>query len=125
MLKHHPNSNFVIREDSLDKAVAACQGNIHKYQGYVYADDNVCVLWNHIKVNDPSDTKRILAENAYQPPNPDYNAASIDFAVFRHIKDCIEFVRQNQNERIQHVLFIREGKPKLYPLAELLKGVGI
>jgi hypothetical protein len=122
MLKHHPNSSFVIRRDTLKQALTACQGNIHKYNGYAYSTENICILWNHILVNDPSDMERIFKENAYQPPNPNYNAVSIDFAVFRSMADCLNFVRENKNERIQYVLFIREGKPKLYPLADLLKG---
>lgn len=121
MLKHHPKSPFVVRESELKKTIDVCKRNINKYNGFAYSDDNVCVLWNHILIHDPSNMERILKENAYQPPNPDYNAVSIDFAVFRNIRDCIEFVHQNKNERIQFVLFIREGKPKLYTLNELLK----
>lgn len=124
LIKYHSSSGFVIRENTLEKAVASCQGNIHKYNGFVYSDDNVCVLWNHIKVSDSSDVQRILKENAYQPPHPQYNGVSIDFAVFRHIKDCLDFVKKNQTPQMEYVLFIREGRPKLYPISDILKGIG-
>ncbi len=125
MIKHHPDSPFVVREKDLEKVLTACEKNILKYQGYSYSDDNVCVLWNHIVVTDPKDVKRAVQENAYRPPNPDFNAVSIDFAVFKHIKDCVEFIRGNDNDRIEHILFIRDGVPKLYPKSMLVKGIGV
>lgn len=125
LLKHHPDSPFVIREDKLEEALEACHNNIEQYKGYYYTDDNVCVLWNHVKINDPNDVKRAVMENAYKMPNPEFNAVSIDFAVFREIKDCIEFIQANKNNLIQYVLFIRGGNPRIYQIDSLLKGIGV
>lgn len=124
MLKHHPNSPFVVREDALPRVLDVFANNIQKYKGFYYTDDNVCVLWNYILVSDPHDMRRILGENIYKGPHPDFNGVSIDFAVFRQLKDCLEFVGANNNERIKHVLFIRDGNPRLYPIGQILQGVG-
>lgn len=123
LLQYHPNSPFVVREDNLSKVLDACHNNIKRYQGYHYSDENVCVLWNHILVTDPKDVKKCVVENAYQPPNPAYNAVSIDFAVFRQMTDCLTFIKENNSPQIRYVLFIRDGNPKLYPIEVLLKGV--
>jgi len=123
MLKHHPNSPFIIRERTLDKALEAFQDNILRYQGYCYADENICVLWNKIIISDPLNVNRAITENAYQPPNPNFNAASIDFAVFRKIDDCFAFIKQNNESQMKHILFIREGKPKIYPIETILKTI--
>lgn len=123
MLKYHPTSPFIIRESKLDKALEAFENNIRRYQGYVYADENICVLWNHIIVSDPSNANRAVTENAYLPPNPNFNAVSIDFAVFKGIENCFSFIADSKEPQIKHVLFIREGKPKIYPLEQILKGV--
>ena len=124
MLKHHPNSHFIIREDSLKKTLETCANNIKKYQGYSYLDENACILWNHIIVTDPQDINKVVMDNAYKPPNPDFNGVSIDFAVFRKIEDCLEFIKNNNNNKIKYVLFIRDGHPKIYQIDVLLKGIG-
>jgi len=123
MVKYHPTSPFVIRENTLEKALDLFYNNIKQYKGYCYSDENICVLWNHIFVADPTDMKRTVVENAYKSPNPDFNGVSIDFAVFRQMSDCLTFIKKHNNERIKHILFIRDGVPKLYSAEVLLRGV--
>ena len=123
MLKHHPDSPFIIRESKLDKALDTFHNSINRYQGYVYSDDNICVLWNKIFVTDANNPNRVVTENAYLPPHPNFNAVSIDFAVFRKMEDCFIFIAANHEPQMQHVLFIREGKPKIHPLEQILKAV--
>lgn len=123
MLRHHPNSSFIIKENKLKQSLEVFHDNIQRYQGYVYSDENICVLWNKIIVSDATNVNRVVTENAYLPPNPNFNAVSIDFAVFRKIEDCFLFIKNNQEEQMKHVLFIREGKPKIYPLEQILKTI--
>jgi len=120
MLKYHPKSSFVIREGSLDKALEVFQDNINKYQGYYYSNDNICVLWNKIAISDPINVKRVIKESAYQPPSEHYSGVSIDFATFKNITDVKEFIIKNDEERIKYVLFIKEGKPKIYKKDEII-----
>lgn len=121
MLKHHPKSQFVIKEKQLDKALELFKDNIMRYQGYVHADENICILWNKIIISDANNANRAVTENAYLPPNQNFNAVSIDFAVFRKIEDCFLFIKANHEVQMKHVLFIREGKPKIYPIDQILK----
>ena len=123
MLKHHPKSSFIITQRTLPKAIESFQESIHRYQGYSHADENICVLWNKILVSDETNVNRVVTENAYQPPNPKFNGVSIDFAVFRKIEDCFMFIQANKQEEMKYVLFIREGRPKLYPLEQILKSL--
>lgn len=123
MLKHHPASNFIVKESRLAKTLEIFQDNIQRYKGFVYSDDNICVLWNKIIVTDALNVNRVVTENAYLPPNPNFNAVSIDFAVFRKIEDCFAFIKNNHEEKMKHVLFIREGKPKIYPIEQILKTI--
>jgi len=123
MIKYHPESSFIVREKSLPKTLEVFQDNIQKYKGYSYTDDNICVLWNKIFVSDNKNTHRTIKENAYKSPHENYNGVSIDFAVFRKIEDCYIFIRNNYDSKMEYVLFIREGKPKLYPIKTILNGL--
>lgn len=123
MLQHHPESPFIIRENSLEKSLDAFQNNIQRYQGYCYTDDNICVLWNKILVSDPINVSRVIKECAYQPPNPNFNGVSIDFAVFRRMDDCFDFINRNKESQMKYILFIREGKPKIHSIDQILKTI--
>ena len=121
LIRHHPDSSFMVRESNLDTILETFFDQINKYKGYYYYNDDVCILWNHIYVSDPQDLKKVFKDNAYQPPHPEYNGVSIDFVVFRKMADCISFIKDNDEPRIKHVLFIREGKPRIHKKEDLVK----
>ena len=123
MLNHHPDSPFIIKQSKLDKTLDMFEKNIRIYQGYAYADPNICVLWNKIFVTDPTNVNRVITENAYMPPKEKFNGVSIDFAVFRKMEDCFDFIKKNQEPEMKHILFIREGRPKIYPMEDILKTI--
>jgi len=123
MINYHPNSSFVIKESSLDQSIDVFVNNIQKYQGFFFYNENICVLWNHIIISDPQNIKQAIIDNAYKAPSAQYNAVSIDFAVFRKISDCIDFIKQNDEPEIKFVLFIKDGKPKIYKKDDLIKGI--
>jgi len=123
LIKYHPNSPYVVRENNLEKTIEGLCSNINKYNGYYYSDENICVLWNHIYVTDPNNPTQTLVENAYKLPHPNYNGVSIDFAAFRKMEDCLSFIKNNYTPQIEHILFVKEGNPKLYRANQLLKSI--
>lgn len=125
LLAHHADSPFIIRQNTLSQTVDTFKYYINKYQGYAYQDDNVCVLWNHVWIPNTPDIKEIIKAVAYQPPAHPFNGASIDFVVFRKLADCLTFIKNNDHPDIQKVLFFRDGKAKLHPKAELLRGLKV
>ncbi len=120
LIKYHPNSPFIIRENGLSNTLDAFENNIKKYQGFSYADEHICVLWNKIFVTDPTNLNRVITENAYMPPKEKFNGVSIDFAVFNSMIHCQNFIKDNDDESIKYILFIREGKPKIYKKEEII-----
>ena len=123
MLNHHPNSNFIIKENKLQQSLDIFRDNIMRYQGYMHMDNNICVLWNKIFVTDPSNVNRVITENAYMPPKEKFNGVSIDFAVFNSMIHCQNFIKDNDEESIKYILFIREGRPKIYKKEEIINHI--
>ena len=123
LIKHHAHSSFVIRANNLEKSVNAFASHIKDYQGYYYSNDNICVLFNYIRVDDSSqlDKNQTLRENAYKAPAENHNGISIDFVVFRDISDSLEFVMAQNSPSIKYVLFVKDGKIKLHKKEDLLK----
>lgn len=123
LLQYHPNSEYVLREDNLNASVAKFASMIRQYQGLWAFDDNVCILHNRIYVADPTDPVLALKSNLWKPPQTHYNGISIDFVVFREIKDCFEFIQSQYNQNIKHILFVRDGKPRIYDALSLISKV--
>ena len=120
LVEFHPDSPFVCRQNNVQSRIQHIKDFIHNYKGLCYQDDNVCVLYNKIVITDPSDPVLALRTNMYHEPNPNYNAVTIDFVVFREIKDCMTFIKTNYDPRIQHVLFVKNNKVKIYPIVNFL-----
>jgi hypothetical protein len=123
LVNHHPSSDFVIRENNINQRIQYAIDFCNKYKGFTYASDKVMVLFNKIKINDPNNPIQAIREHAYKAPASDYNAVSIDFVVFRDIKDCIEFCKNNYDPRIQFIVFVKNGKPKLYRTEQLMSKI--
>jgi hypothetical protein len=123
MLNHHPDSPFIIKQSKLNQTLDMFEKNIRIYQGYAYTDSNICVLWNKIFVTDPSNVNRVITENAYMPPKEKFNGVSIDFAVFNSMIHCQNFIKDNDEESIKYILFIREGRPKIYKKEEIINHI--
>lgn len=123
LINHHSNSEFVIRESKLNEAVDIFLNQINKYKGYYYSDDNVCILWNHVYVSDPTDTQGELIKNAYQEPNPNYNAVSMDFVVCRKSSDILDFIKNYDEDRIKYLLSVKYGRAKILNKEDLVKNI--
>lgn len=123
MVKHHPNSDFVIRQNNIESRIKHAKNLIEKYQGLCYMDDSVCILFNKINVDSPDHPIPALRANMMKPPVEHYNAVSIDFVVFKNIKDCASFCQQNYDPRIEYVLYIKGGKPKIYKTRDFISHI--
>lgn len=123
LIKYHSNSDFVIRESKLNEAIDVFINQINKYKGHYYNDDNVCILWNHVYISDPNDSQGELIKNAYQEPNPNYNAVSMDFVVCRKSSDIINFINNYNEDRIQYLLSIKYGRAKILKKEDLIKNI--
>lgn len=120
LVQFHADSEFICRKDNMTQRLKQIKAWVDKYKGICYQHDNVCVLYNRIVVSDPLNPAQAVASSMYQPPNDNYNAIIIDFAAFRDIKDCVTFVKDNYDPRVQHVLFVRHGKVKIYAVVDLV-----
>ena len=120
LVEFHPDSPFICRRNNTKSRIQQMKGFIENYKGLCYQDDNIGVLYNRIVITDPSDPILALKTNMYKASHPDYNAVSIDFVVFRDLKDCMAFVKTNYDPRIQHVLFVKNNKVKIYPIVNFL-----
>lgn len=123
LLKYHPDSPFVIHKHILSERMEHLKVLAVQYKGLTYQDDNICVLFNKIVVADPNDPITALAQSKYKEPHADYNGVSIDFVVFRELKDCAEWCKRYHEHRIQHVLYVKNGKPQIYKPIDLMKKV--
>lgn len=123
LIKHHTNSSFVIRANNLEKSVNTFASHVKDYQGYYYCNDNICVLFNYIRVDDSDQLNKTqtLRENAYKAPAENHNGVSIDFVVFRDMADSLEFILSQDSPKIKYVLFVKDGKIKLHRKEDLLK----
>jgi hypothetical protein len=123
LVEFHPSSSFVCRRNNIDWRKYQIQAFLKNYKGMCYWDENVCVLYNRVVVSDPKDPIRVLKNNIYHPPDPNYNAIIIDFVVFRSLQDCQTFVHENYDSRVQHVLYVKNNKVKIYPVVNFLSQI--
>lgn len=120
LVEFHPTSPFICRANNIKGRIHQMRNFIDKYKGLCYASDNVCVLYNKIVIADPSDPVHTIRANMYHAPDPNYNGVIVDFVVFRDLKDCMPFVQSNYDPRIQYVLYVKNNKPKIYPVVNFL-----
>jgi hypothetical protein len=121
--KYHNKSDFVIRQNNIESRILHAKNLIQRYQGLCYMDDNVCVLFNKINIDDPNKPIPALRAHMMKPPIEHYNAVSIDFVVFRNIKDCASFCQQNYDTRTEYVVYIKGGKPKIYKTRDFISHI--
>ena len=121
LIAHHPNSDFIFRKNSGSDKISMAIDFCHKYKGYMYQNENICILFNKIVVTDPKENPAIILKNhMYKEPDPNYNGWSIDFVVFRDVKDCLQFCKTFYHPRISHIIFVKNNQPKIYPTTKFL-----
>jgi hypothetical protein len=120
LINFHPDSEFLFTTDNYAERKLFVLDFLHKYKGYCYSDDNICVLFNKVKVEDPRNPIKVIKDHIYKEPAEDFNAYSIDFVVFRKLSDCMNFCQAQYSPRIEYVLFVKNNEVKLYETSKLL-----
>jgi hypothetical protein len=120
LVKYHPNSQFLFTKENLEERRHWVEGFLKKYKGYVYADDNICVLFNKVRVDDARNPQKTLKDYFYSEPAENFNAVSIDFVVFRKLGDCMEFCKSQYSPQIEWIVFVKNNELKLYKTKDLL-----
>ena len=120
LIKYHPESPFVFTTNKLDDKKAFFKQFYERYQGYTYRNDNICILFNKIRVKDPRDPVKAIKDALWKEPAEDYNAYAIDFVVFSEMAQCLEFCKAQYEERIKFILFGRNNDIKIYETKKLL-----
>lgn len=123
LVEHHPDSPFVFREDNVDDRMKDSRAFLFNYKGLIYMDDNICVLFNKIKRDEGMSAVEVLNKYKFQPPDPDFNAVSIDFVVFRNLKDCAEWTKNQYDPRIKYVIYVKNGTPQFYQTEKLISRI--
>jgi hypothetical protein len=125
LITYHPDSVYLTDRKNLKERLSFARDFIQKYKGYCYADEKICVLFNKIRVDNPTDPVGALKLHLYQEPRTlDFNTYAIDFAVFRQLEDCLDFCKVHNSPQVKYVLFVHHNEVKLYDKAKLLSGVG-
>jgi hypothetical protein len=120
---HHPESPFIFREDNVMERMEYVKNLSSRYQGFCYANDQVAILFNKIMVADIQDPVAALQNHKFKPAADPYNAVSIDFVVFRDIKDCLDFCQTQYDPFIKHVVYVKNGRPQIFETARLVSRI--
>lgn len=123
LVEFHPTSPFVFHQGNIQDRIKHIKSFTTYYKGLCYQDENVCALYNKIFISDISEPEQAVKAQMYQLPAENYNAFIIDFVVFKHINDCVEFVKTNYNNKIQYVLYVKNNKVKLFPVINFLSQI--
>ena len=120
LIDFHPDSSFIFRKDNVQERLAHANFLASQYQGFCYQNDYLNILFNKIVVTDINEPVSALKNYMLRPPDPNYNAVSIDFVVFRALGDCAEWVKSQYDPRIQYILYVKNGTPQIYKTEKLL-----
>lgn len=121
LIQYHPDSPFICRADNLEVRKKFVADFLKNYKGFCYQNDNICILYNHVKVEDPKDPIGAVKAHLYKPPQVEYNGVSVDFVVFRKLEDCLGFCKAQYKPNIQYILFVKNNEVKLYETESLLR----
>lgn len=120
LIKYHPDSPFIINKGNLKERLTYAHDIFNKYKGMCYTDEYVCALFNYIRIDDPTEPLESLKKHQFCDPTINYNAVSIDFVVFKDLRDCLGFCKTNYNSNIEYVVFVKDGKPKIHKTVDLM-----
>lgn len=121
LVNYHPTSEFIFRENNIKDRIDFAKNFYFKYKGFTYSNNEICILFNKIKVVDPLNPIKVIKDHLYKEPSEDYNAYSIDFVVFRKLIDCFGFCKSQYEPRIEYIIFVRNNDVKLYKTNKLLE----
>ena len=120
LVKYHPDSPFIFNKKNVVARLSAARDLITSYKGYGYWDDNVCVLYNKIKIKNPDNLPSEIKNNMFREPSAEFNSVIIDFVVFRSREDCGEFCKVTYDPQMEYVVYVKNNKPKIHRPVELM-----
>ncbi len=123
LIKHHNQSEFLFTQENYSERKDFALNFIERYNGYIFSNENICLLYNKIKIKDEKTPVKAIRENMYQAPDPNYNAIIVDFATFDILEHVIEFFKTQMEERLKFILYVKKNHPKIYRAAQLLKAI--
>lgn len=121
LVNYHPDSEFICRENDINTKKHFFKEFYHQYKGYTYNNENVCLLFNRVFIKDRYDPVKVIKDHIYQPPQEEYNAISIDFVAFNKLEHCLEFCKNQYDEKIKYILFVKNNEVKIYETKKLLE----
>lgn len=120
LLSYHTTSPFLFTQTNAKERLSHAKSLNEQYKGLCYQDENICILYNKVHVEDEKDPVQALKIHKFKEPVQSYNAYSIDFVVFRRLMDCAIWIKNNYEPKIQFVLYVKNGKPQIYKTAPFI-----
>ncbi len=121
LINNHSQSEFLLTKENLEEKKYYALKFINNYKGYSYSSENICLLFNKVFLKDPRNPQRELRDNIFKTPDENYNCVLIDFVVFRKLIDCLSFIKQEYEPRMEFVLFVKNNEVKLYRTDKLVE----
>lgn len=122
LITHHSNSPFIFTKENIKERISYASEILNKYKGFCYSDDNVAILFNYIRLEDPKDPVKALKEYAMKEGVANYNCVVIDWATFSDIRKCLSFCKEVYNGNIAYAIYVKNGKPKVFKTLDLIQG---
>ena len=123
LVTYHPESPFIFRENNVEERLSFFKDFAQKYKGFVYMEEDLCVLYNKIHLRDINNPITDIKSKIYQPPDPNFNCYMIDWAVFENLRDVKKFIKKEYSSQIKYVAWAKNQDIKVYPLDKLLAGL--
>jgi len=120
LLQYHTHSPFLFRRNNVQERLNYVREVLEKYKGYCYMDDFIIVLFNHVVVEDPKNVIETLKKYQFNPPDPNFNALSVDFVIFRSMTDCMNWCKSKYDPKIKYVVYVKNGKPQIFKTEKLI-----
>lgn len=120
LIAHHPDSQYLVRPHDLKTKQAHFLNLVKNYKGYAFFNNDICVLYNKIKVSDPKDIVWVLKKSIMAAPAEDYNAAIIDFVAFRQLRNAVTIYKLGMEEKFFYFLYVKNNEVKLYESSKMI-----
>ncbi len=120
LINHHPDSQYIVRPEDLQTKRPAFLNLVKNYKGYAFYNNDICILYNKILVDDPKNIIWVLKKTILAPPAENYNAAIIDFVAFRQLRNAVAIYRLAMEEKYKYFLYVKNNEVKLYETDKLI-----
>jgi hypothetical protein len=123
LVDNHPDSDFIFREDNIKDRLYFVKDFTQKYKGFVYSNDNICVLYNKIKLKDHRNPAETVKAHMYKGPVEDFNCIIVDFAVFDQLINIKPFIELQYSPQVEYLIWVKHNEVKLYNTKNLIENL--